>query len=99
MRSLVLLVASLVAFGACSGDKPPEVDAGLPACTKAAYDPCNTEHDCTSGMCHLFTGEFQVCTQTCTMGGTPCPSDATGAAGQCNSMGICKPAAATACHL
>lgn len=96
MRSLALVIM----VAACSGDSPPNADAGLPACTMTIYDKCNTEHDCMSGMCHLFTGDsLQVCTQSCTQGGPACPADSTGVAGTCNPMGICKPMAANACHL
>jgi hypothetical protein len=101
MRILGLFVT--VALAACSGDQPANVDANPagPKCTTAIYDLCATEHDCMSGMCHLFSADgFQVCTQTCTPGdNTTCPVDSTGANGTCNAMGICKPAAANMCHL
>ena len=50
------------------------------------YDKCNTEHDCMSQMCHLFTGSsLQVCTQTCVLDiadscpmGYDCLADAAG---------------------
>lgn len=38
-----------------------------------------------------------VWTRTCDAS-TPCPRDATGTVGTCNNRGICKPAAANACH-
>src|SRR5207249_11505927 len=64
------------------------------SCTKAAYDPCNDEHDCDSGNCHLFMADgFQVCTTACSAT-LPCPNDSSGAPGTCNTMMICKPAAA-----
>jgi hypothetical protein len=74
------------------------VGGGLPACTNAAYDPCTTNAQCTSGNCKLFAAQgFQVCTQTCTPGDpTTCPQQ-NGVAAQCNNMGICKPAAPNAC--
>ena len=96
MRKLML--ALLIA--GCSGgtSNPPAVDSPSgTACTKATYDPCTTNTQCTSSMCHLFMADgFQVCTQACSAG-TPCPPDKTGVAGMCNNMGICKPTAANAC--
>jgi hypothetical protein len=101
MRSFALVLA--VIAQACGGDAPPMVDANPagPKCTAAVYDLCNTEHDCTSAMCHLFMADgFQVCTQACTAGdNTTCPVDSSGNHGTCNPMGICKPAAANMCHL
>lgn len=97
MRTLLFLSA----LAACSGDKPADVDANPagPMCTKAVYDLCSTEHDCTSGVCHYFMAEgFMVCTQSCDAN-NPCPNDKSGTAGTCNSMGICKPSAANMCHL
>src|SRR6185369_8082913 len=99
MRSLVLVLS----LAACSGDTPKGVNADAdprgPACTKAVYDLCNTEHDCTSGDCMPFAGSNQpVCTQACS-GAMPCPNDATGAAGTCDASGFCKPARANMCHL
>src|SRR5690242_1850367 len=98
MRSLVLVVALV----ACSGSTPKGPDAGLPACTMAIYDKCNTEHDCMSGMCQPFQmGAFNACTMACTQGGTPCPADPSngGMPGMCTAMGFCKPSAPTMCHL
>jgi hypothetical protein len=94
MRSLAFVVVAILA--ACSGDQPPDQQN---ACTGAAFDLCNTEHDCTSANCHLFMSDgFQVCTQACDAT-TPCPNDATGAPAECNAMSICKPAMANDCHL
>ncbi len=68
------------------------------ACTNAAYDPCTTAADCTSGNCQLFQqAGIQVCTQTCTPGdATTCPQQ-NGQPVQCNTMGICRPDAANTC--
>ncbi|HUS27733.1 MAG TPA: hypothetical protein VMZ53_04475 [Kofleriaceae bacterium] len=91
----------LAAVSACGGDDSqatPDAPSG-PMCTKALYDNCATNADCTSGNCHFFMqSNFSICTQACSTT-TPCPVDSTGVAGQCNNMGICKPAAANNCHL
>lgn len=97
-----LLIAFLVACGGGSGgDVDPQVDApdNLPACTMATYDSCSGNADCTSGNCHLFMQDgFQVCTTACTpLDNSTCPVDSTGANGECNMRGICKPAAENAC--
>ncbi len=84
-----------VVLGACSGDAPP---ADTSACTKALYETCITEHDCTSGSCHNFAGDgFQVCTQGCSAT-MPCPMQGTVAVA-CNAMGICKPPMETVCEV
>ncbi len=68
------------------------------ACTNATFDPCTDNVQCTSGNCHLFSGEFQVCTAACTPGdNSTCPVDKTGVNGRCNNMGICKPAVPNDC--
>ena len=90
MRSLLLLSV----LTACAGDPP----AGVDMCTKATYDSCITEHDCTSGVCHSFNGEFMICTQSCDTA-NPCPNDEAGKPGTCNMMGICKPTVANSCEL
>jgi len=96
MRSLAI---ALVLVTACSGEKPPDVDAhpGGPLCSKQIYDLCTAEHDCMSALCQNFGG-VQVCSQTCSPGGTPCPTDKSGAAGVCDN-GMCKPSAPNMCHL
>jgi hypothetical protein len=76
MRILTLLILGVLS-AACAGD---EVDT---VCTKALYDPCETEHDCMSGLCYNFN-TFQVCTQNCDPSGA-CPTG-----GVCENM-ICKP--------
>jgi len=99
IKAVFSLVLVLAACGGDDGqqqatpDAPPAV-----ACTKAVYDVCATNTDCTSQNCHLFNGEFTVCTQTCDAN-NPCPVDSTGVAGTCNARGICKPHAANNCHL
>lgn len=99
MRSLLILTV----LAACSGDQPADVDANPagPLCTMATYDPCTTEHDCTSGVCHYFMADnYMICTQACTPGdNTTCPKDKSGTNGTCNPMGICKPSAPNMCHL
>jgi hypothetical protein len=90
-----LLVCVLLA--GCSGDAPKTPDGGF-KCSGAAYDPCNTEHDCMSAVCHNF-GTIQVCTQACTAGdSSTCPKQ-NGAAQTCTAAGVCQPAAANTCHL
>jgi len=88
------LILVLVVLGACEGSNPP-IDANT-HCTKAMYDPCLSEHNCTSGVCHGFTGGPLVCTQACTQGGPSCPQQ-DGADVACDATGFCKPAAANTC--
>lgn len=96
MRSLALVLA--VGLFACSGDQPKPPDGGF-KCSGAVYDLCNTEHDCTSMACQLFTPDnFQVCTQPCSST-VPCPNDKAGNPGTCTAQLICKPAAPNSCHL
>jgi hypothetical protein len=96
-----LLVATLAGLAAaCSGDKPPEVDANPagPRCSMQLYDLCIEEHACTSNTCQNFASAgFQVCSQGCDPQ-TPCPADVTGAAGTCDSN-LCRPAMPNMCHL
>ena len=102
MRFVVVLAALLAGVGACKGDAPADIDANPagPACTKALYDLCVEEHDCTSGVCKNFEASgFQVCSQPCDPTSNPCPNDSTGAPAEWNAMKICKPAAATMCPL
>jgi len=103
--ALTLPFALVLAFGlasACSGDKPPDPDANPngPLCTGQLYDSCVTEHECMSGLCHVFSAEgIQVCTTMCTVGtDTPCIVTG-GQAGTCGATGVCTPPAANACHL
>ena len=81
-----------------NNQQAPDGGASGVACTNAAYDPCTSPSQCTSGVCQLFSGSgFQVCTQSCTPGdATTCPQQ-NGMPVQCNNMGICKPAAANTC--
>lgn len=95
----------MILVAACtSGDSPAQkpVDAAVSgqACTGAAFDPCTATTDCMSMNCKLFNSAgIQVCTVTCTPGdNTTCPTDSSGNHATCNNMGICKPAAANACH-
>ena len=91
-----MTIALALVLGACAGD---EVDEGNgPVCTKALYDKCNSEHDCDSNECHNFMGDgFQVCSTSCSAV-VPCP-DNLGVPVACNTMGYCKPAAATQCRV
>lgn len=102
----VCLFIALVA--GCSGNEgiPPSVDAstsdtsgGGAACTGAAYDPCTTNDECSSGNCHFYRmSNLTVCVSTCTPGDdSTCPVDSSGANGTCNNMGICKPAMPNSC--
>ena len=100
-----IALALVLAVCACGGNDTnmqaqPDAPPG-PMCTKALYDNCATNADCTSGNCHFFDkSNFTVCVQTCTAGdNTTCPVDSTGNHATCNNMGICKPAAANNCHL
>ena len=101
MRTLAFVVGLAVSFG-CSGGAPPsQPDSSSDACTKALYDPCATEHDCTSGNCQTFNDAsgLEVCTEPCGAG-SACPNDSTGAAGTCDStLSLCRPAKANACTL
>ncbi|HWU91365.1 MAG TPA: hypothetical protein VN253_29060 [Kofleriaceae bacterium] len=91
MRILMMLA---VVLGACAGDAPGPSGK----CTKALYDVCLTEHDCTSNDCRNFIGDgFQVCTQGCNAD-NPCPAQ-NGRPVACDDMGICKPDAPTECTL
>ena len=90
-----ILMMFALALGACAGDAPGP--GGTPNCTKAVYDVCVTEHDCTSNNCRTFAAEgFQACTQACDMA-NPCP-DQDGQAVTCD-MGVCKPPMATDCKV
>jgi hypothetical protein len=89
-----LMVFAFV-LGGCSGDEPP---AGTPACTKALYDTCATEHDCTTSNCYTFAGDgFQACTQGCSTT-MPCPMQGDQVVA-CDPSGVCKPAMATVCEI
>jgi hypothetical protein len=91
----------LALFAACeTSDKggAPDADPAAPLCTGVLYDNCTTDAQCMTGMCKLFAGEFQVCTQACTAGDdSTCPSSS-GMTSKCNNRGICKPAINNACR-
>ena len=105
MSTRLVLALVLVASAACGGDdgtNMQQVDAMMgsgAACTGAVYDPCTTNDQCMSQNCHFYMqSNFTVCVTTCTPNdNTTCPVDSSGQHGQCNMMGICKPAAANAC--
>ena len=90
----------LVLLGCEAKDKSiPDADPGAPVCQGVVYDNCTSNTQCMSGMCHLFSGEFQVCTQPCTAGdNSTCPSSAGGTTPKCNNRGICKPAINNMCR-
>jgi hypothetical protein len=85
-----ILLVAVIAVAACAGEPPPN-----DGCTGAAYDPCSSEHDCTTPFCQNFAADgFQVCSTTCDAA-TPCPTG-----GDCDTtVGMCKPAAANVCTL
>lgn len=98
MRALVIALA----LPACEtgGDAPtlPDADLTKPMCAGVVYDSCLSNTGCMSMNCKLYEDiPIQVCTQVCDAA-TPCPMDATGVQGKCNNRGLCKPAAANACH-
>jgi hypothetical protein len=90
-----LPVDSSAATDAASSDAP--IDGGnLPACTGAAYDPCNVGGDCDSGMCRTFqSAGLMLCTQACDAS-NPCPTQ-NGQPVSCNNMGVCRPQEENAC--
>ncbi len=101
MKFFRLLVVSLLTLAACGGgegsDPTPDTPTGG---TCAIYDSCTALSECGADAveCHLFTQDgFQVCTPACTPNdNSTCPVDSTGARGECNMRGICKPAAVNA---
>jgi hypothetical protein len=95
----ILVLAIVLAASACGGGGGiPDADPAAPPCTGVVYDNCDTASQCMSGNCHTYDGSsFRVCTQACSSA-NPCPNDSTGAPGQCNNMGICKPAKNNACR-
>lgn len=94
----VLIAAVLVACGGGKESSFPDADPSAPDCTGVVYDNCRTNDDCMSGNCHVFNGEFSVCTQACTAGdNTTCPLSANGLPAKCNNRGICKPNVNNAC--
>jgi hypothetical protein len=97
----LLRVALVLALASCGGgDKggAPDADPAAPVCAGVVYDNCSSNSQCDSGMCHLFSGEFQVCTQPCTAGdNSTCPASVGGGMPKCNNRGICKPALNNMC--
>jgi hypothetical protein len=94
------LLSAILVVTACSGNKPPEVDANPagPRCSMQTFDLCFEEHDCTSNICQNFqTQGFQVCTQGCGAD-NPCPNDISGSPASCDN-GVCVPTAPNHCHL
>ncbi len=100
-RIAVLLCLVLGSGGGCGGgDKGgiPDADPNAPVCTGQLYDNCTSSSQCMSGVCHEFSGEFQVCTQPCTAGDdSTCPLSS-GMTAKCNNRGICKPAINNMCR-
>jgi hypothetical protein len=101
MRLILVVVAfCAITHVACSSYSQKNVDGGMKLkCAGSAYDPCGSNADCMSNFCHDYNGAgITVCTQLCTAGdNSTCPVDATGANGDCNMMGNCKPAEANTC--
>lgn len=103
MIKAVLSLVIFAALPACGEDdgqqqaKPDAAQGSGAACTGALYDPCVAPSDCMSQNCKFYMqSNFTVCTQTCNAS-SPCPVDSSGLAGQCNNMGLCKPAAPNNC--
>ncbi|HEY3806696.1 MAG TPA: hypothetical protein VGL61_29035 [Kofleriaceae bacterium] len=101
MRSATLALLALLAISrtGCSSYSEKLVDGGMKAnnCAGDVYDPCGSNGDCMSGMCHDYNGAgITVCTTSCSAS-SPCPVDASGSNGFCNNMGNCKPAEANTC--
>ena len=101
MNRLVFVMIAMCAAGACGGgDKGgvPDANPNAPLCTGVVYDNCVTDAQCMSGMCKLFAGEFQVCSQACTAGEhSTCPQSM-GGTPKCNNRGLCKPAQNNNCR-
>jgi len=94
-----LLTLALLVLAACSSYSEKLVDGGITTnnCPGNLFDPCGSNGDCMSGMCHDYNGAgVTVCTTSCSPT-NPCPVDATGSAAFCNNMGTCKPAEANTC--
>lgn len=95
VRSLALALALASALAACAGGSPDPV---VRRCTRAIYELCITEHDCTSQNCVNFMGEgYQICTQGCDAA-NPCP-DLGSTPATCNSMNICQPPEPVECEV
>lgn len=95
LRSFAVVV--IVIAAACSGNTPAS-DGGQ-KCIGAAYDPCNTEHDCSNMDCKPFADiGATICTQGCTPGDMTCPPQ-NGSAIMCNASGQCEPPAANSCKI
>jgi hypothetical protein len=94
----IALVASLILGCEASDKTAPDADPAAPVCTGLVYDNCSTGAQCMNGMeCHLFSGEFQVCTTTCTAGDNSTCPPSLGGTPKCNNRGICKPALNNMC--
>ena len=96
---VLLLVGSAGGCGGGGKGGTPDADPAAPLCTGVVYDNCTSNSQCDSGMCHTFSGEFQVCTQQCTAGdNSTCPPSVGGGMPKCNNRGICKPALNNMCR-
>ncbi len=94
LRSFVVVALGIAA---CTGSTPSS-DGGQ-KCIQAAYDPCNTEHDCANMNCHPFADlMITICTQGCTPGDMTCPPQ-DGSAVACNAQGLCEPTHANSCKI
>jgi hypothetical protein len=100
--SLALVVAAACSYYHTTYSIDASTGGGVDSgneCTGSAYDPCTGNSQCMSMQCHDYLGAgIEVCTQSCTPGdNSTCPVDSTGANGDCNAMGNCKPAKANSC--
>src|SRR5436190_4139443 len=99
MQLAVAMTLGLLAACENSDKAAPDADPAAPVCTGQLYDNCSNDTQCQSGMCHLFAGEFQVCTQACTAGdNSTCPKSAGDTTPKCNNRGICKPVINNMCR-
>jgi hypothetical protein len=98
MRIVIAFAFALIACTTSKpGVKPDAGSAAMRTCTGSAYDPCTDNSQCGSMNCHFYMkNSFTVCTVTCDAT-NPCPMDASGMPGLCNTMGLCKPSVANSC--
>ena len=84
----------LEAYGpcVCDGTTPgvdgsaPTPDAAPESSSKIGFlEPCLTNEECETGLCHPFNAKGPRCSQPCKEP-TDCPPPSTG----CNNQGVCK---------
>jgi hypothetical protein len=77
------------AYGACDCSGITVSDAGTGGASdsgkKALMEPCATNEECESGMCHNFNAKGPKCSKPCEID-TDCPPPSTG----CNNQKVCK---------